>query len=115
MFCGKDPWKMLSRQQKFPKKLVSRQWKEGKKSMSHIITLYSHCAGGTICNEQQSLPLTAGARGAVSPPVGSGQGLGGGPRGEAKILCLLFQEGNYASLIYQVKTASSLWQVAKIN
>ena len=31
-----------------------------KKSMSHIITLYSHCARGTICNEKQSLPLTAG-------------------------------------------------------
>ena len=61
VFCEKDPWKMfLSRQQKSPKKLVSRQWKEGKKSVSHIITLYSHCAGGTICNEQQSLPLTAG-------------------------------------------------------
>ena len=64
--------------------------------MSHIITLYSHCAGGTIRNDQQSLPLTAG-------------GLG------AKILCLLFQEGNYASLIYEVKMAGSLWQVAKIN
>ena len=61
MFCGKDPRKMfLSRQQKFPKKLVSRQWKEGKKSMSHIITLYATCAGDTICNEQQSLPLAAG-------------------------------------------------------
>ena len=59
--------------------------------------------------------LQLGARGAVSPPVGPGQGLGGGPGGEAKILCLLFQEGNYASLIYQVKMASSLWQVAKIN
>ena len=44
---------------KISKKLVSRQWKEGK-SMSHIITQYSQCAGGTICNEQQSLPLTAG-------------------------------------------------------
>ena len=62
--------------------------------MSHIITLYSHCAGGTICNEQQSLSLTAGARDAVSPPVGPGQGPCGGPGGEAKILCLLFQEGN---------------------
>ena len=51
VFCGKDPRKMfLSRQQKFPKKLVSRQWKEGKKSMYHIITLYSQYAGGTICN-----------------------------------------------------------------
>ena len=59
--------------------------------------------------------LQLGARGAVSPPVGPGQGLGGGPGGEAKILCLLFQEGNYASLIHQVKMASSLWQVAKIN
>ena len=59
--------------------------------------------------------LQLGARGAVSPPVGPGQGLGGGPGGEAKILCLLFQEGNYASLIYQVKLASSLWKVAKIN
>ena len=56
--------------------------------------------------------LQLGARGAVSPPVGPGQG---GPGGEAKILCLLFQEGNYASLIHQVKMASSLWQVAKIN
>ena len=86
-----------------------------KKSMSHIITLYSHCTGGTIYNEQQSLPLTAGALGAVSPPVGPGQGPGGGPGGEAKTLCLLFQERNYASLIYQVKMASSPWQVAKIN
>ena len=33
---------------------------EGKKSMSRIITQNSHCTGGTICNEQQSLPLTAG-------------------------------------------------------
>ena len=41
------------------------------------------------------------ARGAVRPTVGSGQGPGGGPGGEAKILCLLFQEGNYVSLIYQ--------------
>ena len=33
-----------------------------------------------------------------------------------KILCLLFQQGNYASLlIYQVKMASSLSLVAKIN
>ena len=31
-----------------------------KKSMSCIITLFSHGAGGTICNGQQSLPLTAG-------------------------------------------------------
>ena len=114
MFCGKDLWKMfLSRQQKSPKKLVSRQWKEGKKSMSRIITLYSHCAQYAMSNSHCHLQL--GARGAVSPPVGSGQGLGGGPGGEAKILCLLFQEGNYASLIYQVKLASSLWKVAKIN
>ena len=35
------------------------------KSMSHIITLYSHCAGGTICNDQQSLPLIAGGPGAL--------------------------------------------------
>ena len=55
------------------------------------------------------------ARGAVSPAVGPGQGPDGGPGGKAKILCLLFQERNYASLIYQVKMASSLWQVAKIN
>ena len=32
-----------------------------------------------------------------------------------KISCLLFQQGNYASIIYQVKMVSSLWQVAKIN
>ena len=42
--------------------------------------------------------LQLGARGAVSPPVGPGQGPGGGPGGKAKILCLLFLEGNYASL-----------------
>ena len=59
--------------------------------------------------------LQLGARGAVSPSVDPGQGLGGGPGGEAKILCLLFQEGNCASLIYQVEMASSLFQVAKIN
>ena len=40
--------------------------------------------------------------------MGPGQGPGGVQGGEAKILCLLFQEGNYASLIYQVKMASSL-------
>ena len=77
MFCGKDPWKMfLSCQQKFPQKLVSRQWTEGKKSMSHIITLYSHCTGGTICIEQQSLPLTGGGYGCCKPPVCPGQGPG---------------------------------------
>ena len=49
-----------------------------KKSMSCIITLYSHCAGGTICNDQWSLSLTAGgSRGTVYPPVGQGQGPGG--------------------------------------
>ena len=85
VFCGKDPWKkFLPRQQKFPKKLVSRQWKEGKKSMSRIITLYSHCVRGVICNGQRSLPLTAGGSGdAVSPPAGPGQGPGRGPEGEA--------------------------------
>ena len=83
MFCGKDPWKMfLSRQQKFPKKLVSCQWKEGKKSMSCIITLYSHCAGGIICNEQQSLHLQLGTRGAVSPS-GSRAGPLRGSRGRS--------------------------------
>ena len=66
VFCGKDPWKkFLSRQQKFPKKLVSRQWKEGKKSMSRIITLYSHCVGGATCNDQRSLPLTTGGLGVL--------------------------------------------------
>ena len=66
MFCGKDPWKkFLSRQQKFPKKLVSRQWKEGKKSMSRIITLFSHCVRGVICNDQRPLPLTAGGLGVL--------------------------------------------------
>ena len=59
--------------------------------------------------------LQLGARGAVSSSVGPGQGPDGGPGIKAKILCLLFQEGNYASLIYQVKMANSLWQVAKIN
>ena len=69
VFCEKDPWKkFLSRQQKFPKKLVSRQWKEGKKSMSRIITLYSHCVRGVICNDQRSLPLTAGVWGCCKPP-----------------------------------------------
>ena len=84
MFCEKDPWKkFLSRQQNLPKKLVSRQWKEGKKSMSRIITLYSHCVRGIICNDQRSLPLTAGVWGAVSPPAGPGQGPGRDPEGEA--------------------------------
>ena len=36
-----------------------------KKSMSRIITLCSYCAGGTICNDQQSLPLIAGGLGAL--------------------------------------------------
>ena len=58
--------------------------------------------------------LQLGTRGAVSPPVGPAQSPGGGPGGRAKILCLPFQEENYASLIYQVKMASSLGQVAKI-
>ena len=40
--------------------------------------------------------LHLGASGAVSPPVGPGQGPGGGPGGKAKVLCLLFQERNYA-------------------
>ena len=85
MFSGKDPRKkFLSRQQKFPKKLVSRQWKEGKKFMSHTITLYSHCVGGAICNDQQSLPLTAGGLGCCKPPpAGPGQGPGRGPGGKA--------------------------------
>ena len=57
---------------------MSRQWKEGEKSMSRIITLYSRCAGGTICNDQRSLPLIAGGLGnTVSPPVGPGQGPNG--------------------------------------
>ena len=57
--------------------------------------------------------LQLGARGAVSPQWVQGRALVG-VQG-AKILCLLFKEGNYASIIYQVKIASSLWQVAKIN
>ena len=66
VFCGKDPCKkFLSCQQKFPKKLVSHQWKEGKKSMSRIITLYSHCVRAVICNDQRSLPLTAGDLGVL--------------------------------------------------
>ena len=45
----------------------------GKKSMSRIITLYSHCVGGATCNDQWSLPLTTGGlRGAVSPSAGPG-------------------------------------------
>ena len=32
-----------------------------------------------------------------------------------KIYACYFNKENYASLIYQVKMASSLWQVAKIN
>ena len=53
---------------KISKKVGVPQWKEGKKPMSRIITLYSHCAGGTICNDQQSLPLAAGALGALYAP-----------------------------------------------
>ena len=36
-----------------------------KKSMSRIITLYSHCVRGVICNDQWSLPLTAGGLGVL--------------------------------------------------
>ena len=36
-----------------------------KKSMSRMITLYSHCVGGAICNDQRSLPLTAGGLGVL--------------------------------------------------
>ena len=57
--------KVLVPSTKIPKKLVSRQWKEGKKSMSRIITLYSHCVRGVTCNDQRSLPLTAGGLGAL--------------------------------------------------
>ena len=76
---------------------------------THIVLEAQYAISNSHCH------LQLGARRAVSPPVGPGQGLGGGPRSEAKIFCLLFQEGNYASLIYQVKMANSLWQVTKIN
>ena len=36
-----------------------------KKSVSCIITPYSHCAGGKICNDEWSLPLTAGGLGVL--------------------------------------------------
>ena len=36
-----------------------------KKSMSRIITLYSHCVGGETCNDQRSLPPTAGVWGVL--------------------------------------------------
>ena len=36
-----------------------------KKSMSRIITLYSHGVRGVICNDQRSLLLTAGGLGAL--------------------------------------------------
>ena len=39
---------------------------EGRKKVYvPIITLYSHCVRGVICNDQRSLPLTAGGLGAL--------------------------------------------------
>ena len=35
------------------------------KSMSHIITLHSHCIGGATCSDQRSLPLTTGGLGVL--------------------------------------------------
>ena len=60
VFCGKDPWKCSCPVNKNLQKVGVPSVEGRKKSMSRIITPYSHCAGGTICNEQQSLPLTAG-------------------------------------------------------
>ena len=40
---------------------------EGRKKV-HVpynYTIYSHCVRGVICNDQQSLPLTAGGLGAL--------------------------------------------------
>ena len=61
MFCGERPMKkVLVPSTKISKKVGVPSVEGRKKSMSHIFTLYSHCAGGTICNEKRSLPFTAG-------------------------------------------------------
>ena len=55
------------------------------KSPCPVFTLYSHCVRGVICNDQQSLPLTAGVWGCCKPPppAGPGQGPGRDPEDEA--------------------------------
>ena len=57
--------KVLVPSTKISKKVGVPSVKERKKSMSRIITLYSHCVGGAICNDERSLPLTAGSLGVL--------------------------------------------------
>ena len=67
--------KVLVPSAKISKKVGVPSVEGRKKSMSCIITLYSHCVRGVICNDQRSLPLTAG--GAVSPQQVQGRALVG--------------------------------------
>ena len=57
--------KVLVPSTKISKKVGVPSMEERKKSMSRIITPYSHCVRGVIYNDQRSLPLTAGALGAL--------------------------------------------------
>ena len=57
--------KVLVPSAKICKKLAVPSVEGRKKSMSRIITLYSHCVRGVICNDQRSLPLTAGGLGVL--------------------------------------------------
>ena len=57
--------KVLVSSAKISKKVGVPSAEGRKKSMSRIITLYSHCVRGVICNDQRSLPLTAGGLGAL--------------------------------------------------
>ena len=57
--------KVLVLSTKISKKVGVPSVKGRKKSKSRIITLYSRCVGGAICNDQWSLPLTAGGLGVL--------------------------------------------------
>ena len=57
--------KVLVPSAKFSKKVGVLSVEGRKKSMSRIITLYSYCVRGVICNDQRSLPLTAGGLGVL--------------------------------------------------
>ena len=91
--------KVLVPSKKISQKVAVPSVEGSKKSMSCIITLYSHCAGAAICNDQRSLPLAAGGLGgAVSPPAGPGQRPGGGPEGspwKLWIPCILQDQSKF--------------------
>ena len=69
MFCGKDSWKnVLVLSTKISKKVGVPSVGRRKSPCPHIITLYSHCGGGAICNDQRSLPLTTGGLEVLQAP-----------------------------------------------